>query len=66
VAVIHSNCHLLNFPSNPDAIPDYLNVDVDNDGIYDFVEANFVLSGKDFDSDGLDRHVSKSFGVFYR
>ncbi|WPP49752.1 tandem-95 repeat protein [Catalinimonas niigatensis] len=50
------------FP-NSDLIPDYLDVDSDNDGIYDVVEANLVLSGRDYDGDGLDNNIDTVVGL---
>ncbi len=50
------------FP-DADAIPDYLDIDSDNDGTYDMVEANLVLSTKDQDGDGLDNNIDTSIGL---
>lgn len=40
--------------SSPDAIPDYLDLNSDNEGANDTEEARITLSGNDADTDGLD------------
>ncbi|MBJ2176193.1 DUF11 domain-containing protein [Aureibaculum sp. A20] len=39
---------------SPDGIPDYLDLDSDNEGANDTLEARINLSGNDTDNDGLD------------
>ncbi|WKN31504.1 tandem-95 repeat protein [Porifericola rhodea] len=46
-----------------DLIPDYQDVDSDNDGIYDLIEANLVLSNRDQDGDGLDNNIDTTIGL---
>ena len=46
-----------------DGVPDYRDVDSDNDGTSDLVEANLVLSGQDSDGDGLDNNVDATTGL---
>ncbi|WKN43072.1 tandem-95 repeat protein [Tunicatimonas pelagia] len=46
-----------------DDIPDYRDLDSDNDGTSDLIEANQVLSGKDFDGDGLDNNLDATTGL---
>ena len=43
--------------------PDYLDVDSDDDGLYDTVEAGITLSGLDSDLDGLDDAIDASIDV---
>ncbi|MEM8964820.1 MAG: Ig-like domain-containing protein [Bacteroidota bacterium] len=46
-----------------DNIPDFRDLDSDNDGIPDQTEANLVLSGVDFDNDGLDNNLDATTGL---
>ena len=47
------------FPVNTDTVdqPDYLDLDSDNQGANDTIEAGLTLSGSDTDGDGLDNNI---------
>jgi len=59
-----SGANLKPVDSDGDGIPDFLDSDSDNDGVPDYIEGHdgddadgkpaFLISGKDFDDDGLD------------
>ncbi len=52
------------FPVNTDTVdlPDYLDLDSDNQGANDTIEAGLTLSGSDSDGDGLDNNIDTTSG----